>query len=280
MRKRNSYTMVLSVLLAFFSTMSATAQLDFRDNRIQRAINDVFHSYDNIDSIVVGFDNNVPSGLSIFERSEDNTTRAISKKPIYYILSFEGDQYMLGKKLPAISRLIYSKRHIKRIRKAAQHDSFVWILTNEVSKFRSLQRGVKGLHAEFKTEKLEELINVLNDNYYDSIVPTGDSVLIFQAVVEKDGTLASELELLSGEKDAFYHYFMKTYDYYVSQVLTKSFYKARLYRPYLKSVQRRGLIDIFVQLNKDRTFSISGTGEARVFQLKNFTDDPKNPIFY
>lgn len=278
--KRIKYIRLLFFLLLINIATFSVAQVDFKDKHIQKAINEVFSAYENIDSMVLTFDSKLPVGLTIFKTPLENSRRGISDSKIFYIISFEGDRYLLKKQLPLIYKLIYSKGYGKRIRKVSREDSFRWVLARTSTDFRRFRRGGGYLDAEARRDNLEGLITLLNDNYHESMVPTGDSVLIFQAVVERDGTLAGDMELLVGEKDALYTYFLETYDYYIKNVLTKRNFFARLYRPRQQNGPQRGLIDIFVRLNKDRTFTVSGTGVSRMFQLKNFTDDPDNPIFY
>lgn len=52
-----------------------------------------------------------------------------------------------------------------------------------------------------------------------------------------------------------------------------------LIRPFLSGGRPfRSLIDIYVRLNKDNTFTVSASGELRKLKINDFKDDPANPI--
>lgn len=281
--KHFSIFLTFLILQGYSIFLKAQVKVDFKNEELESSIHEIFNSYQDMDSIRVPFFNGVPMSVSIYRKSNpENPLSYVSENTVYYNLKFDGDCYLLKKQFPLLLKLVCLKSNAKKIGKVIKEKSPLLVFTKPQTYYFSLKTESGGSYptAQIKQDKLEELVTILNNNYKEEIVPTGDSVLIFQAVVNNDGSLLAEMELLYGKKDGFYEYFLSTYDYYMKDILTRINFREKLYLPYLQNGQRRGLIDIFVRLNPDKTFTIAATGEGRKLKLKNYQDDPNNPIFY
>lgn len=192
---------------------------------------------------------------------------------------------MLAREFPVVHRLINTTDLVKEtlkliIDKEAQFGVLL-TLTETGTYFFFREKSSPLYTPRAKPEKLKELVETLNVNYHSRDIYTRDSVLIFQTVVESDGTYVGEMELIHGDKDALYDYFMGTYDYYMKHILTRTIHRARLYQGGIKDRPWRGVIELFVRLNPDNTFTVSVTDVGRSdMKLKNYKQDPKKPIFY
>jgi len=236
-------------------------------------------------SVCLFFSKDTLTGLAIYHTPDTISYDGIQKKRKSYGLRYEGAKYMLAREFPVVHRLINTTDLVKEtlkliIDKEAQFGVLL-TLTETGTYFFFREKSSPLYTPRAKPEKLKELVETLNVNYHSRDIYTRDSVLIFQTVVESDGTYVGEMELIHGDKDALYDYFMGTYDYYMKHILTRTIHRARLYQGGIKDRPWRGVIELFVRLNPDNTFTVSVTDVGRSdMKLKNYKQDPKKPIFY
>lgn len=55
----------------------------------------------------------------------------------------------------------------------------------------------------------------------------------------------------------------------------------RFFHPYISNERHyRGIVDMYVRIKPDRTFIVSSTGVGRDLKIKDYQDDPKDPMYF
>lgn len=137
-------------------------------------------------------------------------------------------------------------------------------------------KAVGFLKVTAKPSKIKDLEAYLTNNYDPIISPTKDSILIIQTIVEKETGALGQKEILQGEQGTFFDFVFGKDPKHQKYIIYQDFFK-----PYRFSGRvMRSFADIYVRLNPDGTFTVSATGACRKFKIKNYKEDPNNPMFY
>ncbi|PUV25099.1 hypothetical protein [Sphingobacterium athyrii] len=275
---------LLFLLLLFFCSVieNSCAQSAFKDSSDEKKVQAIFNTYKNIDSLNVVFFNNIPSLLYVDEPLEAELADTGNKKKLtIYYLNFEGDQFWLRKKYNLLNEFVSQKDFIFKVEHPGQGKEFRILLTRKGSKVVDrAYSSASGPGAVLNSKRKQDFIRLLNQNYTTKKVPAADSILIIQFATTRDGTLG-QYEILYGHKgSSLYKNFLKTYAEFNS-TLPKERYPATkgLVLPKMQNGERVGLIDFFIRLNPDRTFTVSAQGNDRDLKIKDFKNDPDNPLF-
>jgi len=286
------YTRLKSLLLVYFLigvSLCGIAQqkLTIQNPSVRKELKAIFAHDDNLDSLQFIYNNKVLRGLKIFKKTDSNTlyynqielSKPLKiKHPSFYALYFEGDLFFLKKEFPLLYHFVNN------------HEVLDFVQVKNGKKNFKLAIGRKGIHlrnsdagsvyALLDPSRGKEFVDQLNLNYRTPIPNLKDSILIIQAVLERSGRLGDHV-LLYGASENFYEYFLKTYDHYIKENLPfdrEPKYES-LFRPFLSSgTPLRSLIDIYVRLNADNTFTVSTCGELRRLKIKDFKDNRDSPI--
>jgi|GEM_PF-1127537 len=172
----------------------------------------------------------------------------------YYDLGFEGDRYMFQKKFgPPPHNFpekdirqfndLLSKTERNRLHAVLHKDSILYKLSYPVGMF---------INAAFKggNDKLKE---ALMENYQKGKYKTnGDSILIIQGIVDRDGTL-KDIALTMGTQSPFSNFVLEWLSG-TEQSWLPMIKDGRVYR---------SLVDVYVRMHSDGSITVSANGRAR-----------------
>ncbi|MEZ0454789.1 hypothetical protein ABTW24_24585 [Sphingobacterium thalpophilum] len=280
--KKNITILFLLLLVFGFFIENGCAQSAFKDSSDEKKLQAIFNTYKNIDSLNMVFFNNIPSLLYVDEPLEAELAYTGNKKKLtIYYLNFEGDQFWLRNKYNLLYDFVSQKDFISKVEHPGQGKEFRILLTRKGSKVVDrAYSSASGPGAFLNPQRKLDFIDLLNKNYLSKNEAVTDSILIIQFATTRDGTLAQH-EILYGHKESpLYKNFFKTYAEFNSR-LPKERYPATkgLVLPKMQNGERIGLIEFFIRLNPDRTFTVSAQGNDRELKIKDFKNDPENPLF-
>ncbi|WP_196939339.1 hypothetical protein [Sphingobacterium pedocola] len=223
--------------------------------------------YKTIDSIDFTYYNKKTTDLIVYGDLDSSNFSNLkhNKRKHYYNLEFEGDLLYLQRKYPLLYDFILNENLKEYIPKDLNH--FGLVVSEESSRVRDV---VAYYSSTAKLKKTQEFTDYLNAKYSDTIMPTKDSILIVQAVLDAEGTIKEKF-LLHGEEGRFYEFVFGP---------DEKHEKYMIFFRFFNSYRKISIADIYVRLNPDRTFSVSSTGRGRVLRIKNYKEDPKNPLMY
>lgn len=89
-----------------------------------------------------------------------------------------------------------------------------------------------------------------------------------------------KMELLYGNKDEFYYFFLNNYYQFLDEIKANYFRKNLIFFPHFQNGARSGLIDIFVKLDKKGAVIVDVCGRGRNLQLNDFIEDPYDKLFF
>lgn len=281
MKKKMKFLFLLLLTIGSFIENSC-AQSAFKAASDNKKVETIFNNYKSIDSLNVVFFKNIPTLLYVNESLESGLSGPGKKKKLtIYYLNFEGDQFWLKKQYNLLYEFVSQKDFISKIAPPEHGREFRLLLTYKGSKVVDrAYSSASGPGAVLNSKRKQDFIRLLNRNYTTKKVPAADSILIIQFATTRDGTLGQH-EILYGHKgSSLYKNFFKTYAEFNS-TLPKERYPATkgLVLPKMQNGERVGLIDIFIRLNPDRKFTVSAQGNDRDLKIKDFKDDPDNPLF-
>lgn len=281
MKKRMKFLFLL--LLTFCSFIeNSFAQSAFKATLDEKKVATIFNNYKNIDSLSIAFFRNQPIRLYISEPKNKLSKHNGNNELTMYYLNFEGDQFWLKRKYSLLYDFVFQQELISKIVYSDYEREFGLVLTHNGSKIIDGPNYSSASYpgARLNSTRKEDFIRLLNQNFTTKKVPAADSILIIQFATTRDGTLTQH-EILYGHKaSSLYENFLKTYAEFNS-TLPKERYPATkgLVLPKMQNGERVGLIDIFIRLNPDRTFTVSAQGNDRDLKIKEFKNDPDNPLF-
>lgn len=262
---------------------NSCAQSAFKDSSDEKKIQAIFNTYKNIDSLDIVFFKNIPLLLYVDEPLEAELAYTGNKKKLtIYYLNFEGDQFWLKRRYNLLYDFVFQEELISKIKSPEHEEEFGIAITPKGSRIvdASSYSSASGPGAFLNPQRKQDFIDLLNKNYLSKNEAVTDSVLIIQFATTRDGTLVQH-EILHGHKESpLYKNFFKTYAEFNSK-LPKERYPATkgLVMPKMQNGERVGLIDFFIRLNPDRTFTVSAQGNDRDLKIKDFKNDPDNPLF-
>lgn len=271
--------LLLILLISNINSLMAQGKIN-HDTNLKKTIEALFATYNRLDSISIQFENNKAQHLYLYRKPTSENVPKYNYDHIgYFSLEFEGDLYLLKKQYPMILEFLNDK---KLLLKNGLPDKSVSVRLTIESNNSFLRKPIyaSSVFARVNKTRMIEFMKLLHDNYNDSIIPPKDSTLIFQAVVDKAGNLG-QTEVLQGNKNNFYDYLLNNYKNYTKNLLpkTSSYIGENLISPYLTAGRPlNSIIDIYVRLNSDKTFTVTGNGRERKLKLKNFTEDPNSPL--
>lgn len=275
---------LLFLLLLFFCSVieNSCAQSAFKVGSDDKKVEAIFNNHKSIESLNVVFFKNIPTLLYVDESLESGLSDPRKKKKLtIYYLNFEGDQFWLERQYNLLYEFVSQKDFISKIEHPEHGREFRLLLTSKGSKvIDSAYSSASGPGAVLNSKRKQDFIRLLNQNYTTKKVPAADSILIIQFATTRDGTLGQH-EILFGHKgSSLYKNFLKTYAEFNS-TLPKERYPATkgLVLPKMQNGERVGLIDIFIRINPNRTFTVSAQGNDRDLKIKDFKNDPDNPLF-
>lgn len=267
--------------------LKSYGQSVFKNNAQNEKIAKIFNTYKNIDSIYIQYQDKSPSTLFIYEPlNEKHSNTHVTKDITTYKVDFEGDQLWLEQDYNLIYKFIFQDELESEIQQTTDKEDYTLTITSKKSAIRDfLQSG--GVGAVINPPKKQDFIKLLNSNYKDCTEVITDSVLIIQAVIDRIGGIQNN-EILYGKSKFLYNYFMKTYHLFeASQPVKKEERRdfpnrneKWLFKPRISNTQRTSLIDIYLRLNPDRTFTLSAQGNYRSLKIKDYHINPNDPIFY
>ena len=271
---------VLILLSCYFQL--AKAQVYFNSIPIKKKVNDILIASPSIDSIHIQFFQNTPSKLEIFNGSNAVKKYKNGKDIYFYDLFFDGDKLLLSDDFPTIKKLL-NENLATAIQKPETVKNFKLVIGKNHTQLRD-SVPIYGLYPTMTPQRKKDFQNFLNSQYKEmpKEVFRNDSVLLFQAVVDKGGNLI-QIELLKGRKGDFYSFILDKYSYYVKNILKKtntSTGKSLLLPAMLNGRPIRSLIDIYVRLNPNNTISISSNGIQRRLRIKNYQEKEGEPLIW
>ncbi|MGJ1322436.1 hypothetical protein ACR780_07095 [Sphingobacterium faecium] len=270
-------TMLLVVLLSATNNVLGQQKVSYK-NQIKRSVDVIFATYEKIDSISIQFQDNEPKDLYIYVQRDSANIPNQTYRHIYYsALDFQGDVCFIKKNYPLIYDLIFNKKLKASIKKPKDEKVFRIVIDRKNAYFRNNIHATS-LNTSINKEILEKFLLFLNDNNKDLVIAPEDSILIFQAVVNRNGIIA-ENEALHGNKDQLYTYFFKNYEYFNKNILNSD--KINIYSgliiPYTKGGRPfQSIIDVYIRANADKTFTISANGRERKLKIKKYVKEDQD----
>ncbi len=278
-------TLFLFFIIFGTSILNSHAQSVFKNNK---KISEIYDTYQNIDSIYIEYINNTPTFLFLYEPLEGKSSNPdLKRKSTIYSLDFEGDKLCLELQYNLLYRFIFQDQLGSEIQKSNEKKNFNLVITSKKSVVQDIFQSGPGASAILNPENKQDFITLLNTNYKDCTDVITDSVLIIQAVINRIGGIQNS-EIIYGKSEPLYQYLMKTYHYFeasqpVQEKIRKNFPNRNvkwLFKPRVSNTQRTSLIDIYLRLNPDKTFTLSAEGNYRRLKIKDYQETPYDPIFY
>lgn len=265
------------LFLVIYSFYPALAQkkVDFRNKHLKKDIVNIFENYSDVNGLQINFRNDVVESIYILGKIEDNILKG-SKYKTYYSLKYSGDSLFLKKKFPLIDKFVRSDKLVDNIKGYEGERNF--ILTIEPLSTSIKPFSVPGsIFSGFRHSSLLEFTKRLNSHFKDGIIPSGDSILIIQAIVNKDGTLGKKMLLHGSEHDQLYRFLCENYEAYLN--VDRADPQRHLFLPYRSGGRPfTSIIEIFVRLNPDKTFTVNGSGRERKLRIKDYEGGPNDPL--
>ncbi|WP_324755607.1 hypothetical protein [Sphingobacterium thalpophilum] len=269
-------TLICCLLISCNSSALAQNKVHFRNKQITKNIAKLFENYPDVNGLQINFRNDTAESIYILGKNEDNILKG-SKYETYYSLKYSGDLFFLKRKFPMIDEFVRSNRLADNIKVHERERNFVLVVEPSSTSIKPLS-DTGPVFCGFRHSSLLRFVKRLNANYKETIVPAGDSILILQAIVNRDGSLGKKMLLHGNEDDKLYRYICANYQDY-NQENKANLNTKGLFLPYLSGgTPLTSIIEIFVRLNPDRTFSVSGSGRERKLRMKDYKEDPNAPL--
>jgi len=269
------------VLYTSTSQLKAQGKSIYKSTSVENSIQRFMDRNPNIDSLWLQFSSNTPSNLEIFNKKDvkNSETRSYGIST-FYDLNFEGDQLLLKEDYPLVSDFIKSPDISSNIRKPVDRTNFRLVISRNKTVLKDTT-GPTSLYAFIPLHRKNELIKFLNFKYKSDNKPSiADSILLVQAVVNKKGEIEA-VEILYGKKNNLFSYFFKNLDTYIKTAFnsSKEYSSETFIRPYMHGGRPWDtLIDIYIHLNPDATFTMTSRGRQRKLRIKDFKDNPSSPL--
>lgn len=215
---------------------------------------DIFSLYSDLDSIHLQFEQKEADFIILFFRKASDSP--VSE---FFDLQFEGDKYLLQRKYNLIFSYLFNFKECDKVQRCEKIDEFK--ISYYPNTFRFTKRYSPGLlYASAKKSKMEELFDTIKAEFDVLKILENDSVLIFQAIVNREGGLG-DMELIFGRRSSFSHFL-------IGQFLGSG---SGVFTPLRDGggSPRRGLIDLSVRLHEDGKTTISASGRKRKLKIKD-----------
>uniref|UniRef100_UPI0028A7F23C hypothetical protein n=1 Tax=Sphingobacterium athyrii TaxID=2152717 RepID=UPI0028A7F23C len=236
----------------------------------------IFENYPDVYGLQINFRNDIAESIYIIGKNKDNILKG-SKYKTYYSLKYSGDLFFLKKKFPLIDKFVRSNRLADNIKVHERERNFVLVVEPLSTSIKPLS-DTEPIYCGFRHSSLLEFTKLLNNHFKDGIIPSGDSILIIQAIVNKDGALGKKMLLHGNEDDKLYSYICDNYQDY-NQENKANLNEKGLFLPYLSGGRPfTSIIEIFVRLNPDKTFTVNGSGRERKLRIKGYEGGPNDPL--
>lgn len=218
----------------------------------------IFVSNPDVDSLHIDFENGVPELVTFYLRT-DSTDRSWEQYRKWFDLKFEGDLYVLDNALleNLFVRSEIESDYIDSIQSLVKYHRLSAKVYPDSTIYYFKYFPI--YHAMYKGD-INNLKNKLEDNYIkDTQVVPGDSVLIFQGIVEREGILTS-VALVTGEQSE-----------YAESVKRGIESQHDSWIPYTKDgIPYRSLVDIYVRINSNGSFTVAETGRVRNVKITDY----------
>uniref|UniRef100_UPI00257C2103 hypothetical protein n=1 Tax=Sphingobacterium TaxID=28453 RepID=UPI00257C2103 len=235
----------------------------------------IFENYPDVYGLQINFRNDTAESIYIIGKNKDNILKG-SKYETYYSLKYSGDLFFLKKRFPLIDKFVRSDKLVDNIKVHKKERNFALAVEAQSISIKPLSDG--SVFCAFRYSSQLKFQKKLNANYKETIIPSGDSILIIQAIVNKDGALGKKMLLHGNEDDKLYSYICDNYQDY-NQENEANLNMKGLFLPYRSGgTPFTSIIEIFVRLNPDKTFSVSGSGRERKLRIKDYKEDPNDPL--
>ncbi|MGK6351928.1 hypothetical protein [Parapedobacter sp. DT-150] len=228
------------------------------NSTIDTLYNHLFTLHPDLDSIHIEFDTSQPVYAELYFGSDSAKSAFKCDHIGCFDLTFEGDRQILREKHGAIfsAALIEAKR-LDMLNENKRMERLNVFITRDTSIYKydplppvifpAYKSGIKELETTIKNKYVK-----------DVFVPQGDSILIFQSIVNRDKTLG-DIGLIYGERSSFSEF--------VLRCLRET---GASWVPMTKDGRvLRSLMDIYVRLNSDESISVSVTGRGRRLKIKD-----------
>jgi len=262
------------LFICFFISALAQVKTTLKNRYLKDSLTKIFESYNNINGLQIVFRNDTAESIYIEGKTENHVLKG-SKYRTYYSLKYGGDLFFLKERFPLIEKFVQNKDLRNSIKKNEKN----FVLTIEPQSMSIKPYSDEGsIFCDFRYSSLLKFVQRLNSHYNDTIVPAGDSILIIQAIVNRDGSLGEKMLLHGSQKDKLYTYLFDHYEDYIrtDQVSKKH---EELFLPYRSGgVPYTSIIEIFVRLNPNKAFTVNGNGRERKLQIESYKEDPNDPL--
>ncbi|WP_294347380.1 hypothetical protein [uncultured Sphingobacterium sp.] len=272
--KLKMYSKLVYCVLLIFLSDRALAQTHVTLNKsVKDCLTEIFAKYNDVKRMQIVVRNDLAEAVYVDGPIDDDVLKG-SKNNTYFSLKYLGDLFFLKKQYPLIEKLTKNKELMNSIDRQDRN----FILTLEAQSISIKPPFDGSVFCGLRYSSQLEFQKKLNANYKETIVPFGDSILILQAIVNRDGSLGKKMLLHGDEDDKLYSYICDNYQDY-NQENKANLTRKGLFLPYRSGgIPFTSIIEIFVRLNSDRTFSVSGSGRERKLRIKDYKEDPNDPL--
>lgn len=196
---------LLFIFTCFYPAL-AQKKVDFRNKHLKKDIVNIFENYPDVYGLQINFRNDTAESIYIIGKNKDNILKG-SKYETYYSLKYSGDLFFLKKKFPLIDKFVRSDKLVDNIKVHKKERNFALAVEAQSISIKPLSGG--SVFCAFRYSSQLKFQKKLNANYKETIVPSGDSILILQAIVNRDGSLGKKCYCME----------MKTINYIVIYVI-------------------------------------------------------------
>ena len=263
----------LIALVMLLPILTASAQINVRSlekSELEEIFQSAFSFEKDIDSVKLIYYDYEPRLFVIYNGKSIMSSRPKANFTIFD-LDYEGDLLFLRTAHAQLHENLRSLK-LKQENWSYQEKHLGITISPKLVRFSNPQ-GI--LVATAKPAKIKALEEYLTKNYNATITPPVDSILIVQAIVEKETGALGQKEILRGEKGPFYDFVFGKDPKHEKYMIYQGFFKPKI----MSGRVWRSFADIYVRLNPDGTFTVSTTAVGRKFMIKDYKDDPDNPIF-
>jgi len=260
------------LFICLFSTVLAQERITL-NKYVKHSLTEIFTNYNDVKRVQIVVRNDLAEAVYVDGPIDDDVLKG-SKNNTYFSLKYLGDLFFLKNKFPLIEQLVQNKQLVNSIDR--QDRNFILAVEAQSISIKPLSDG--SVFCGFRYSSQLKFQKKLNANYKETIVPSGDSILILQAIVNRDGSLGKKMLLHGDEDDKLYSYICDNYQDY-NQENKANLNRKGLFLPYRSGgTPFTSIIEIFVRLNPDRTFSVSGSGRERKLRIKDYKEDSNDPL--
>lgn len=225
---------------------------------------DLFKSFPGLDSIGLEFQGkHVGFATLYFHPESTGKQREYAES---FDLAFKGDKNALKNRIGSDLPLLPEDEveYMDSLRQSEDYLQLSAMVYRDTVNYRFLPPQSSRASYIGKVQQLEEL---LEQEYKKRKEVVGDSVVIFQGIVGRDGVMG-DVGLIEGVQSPF-----------SDMILQKLNDLGRSWSPMIKGGRTlRSLVDIYVELHSDKKFTVSVTGRARKLKIKD--QDRSSTIYY